>query len=230
MEVFKMVSSYPDRDIRQRGIVPPGRLASVRAVVIGIGAVGRQTALQLAAIGAPHLTLIDHDVVAVENLAPQGYLREDLGRHKVDATGELCSRINPDIQVVKIAGRFCRSVSNSLLSTKDLAIFACVDRIDTRRMIWNCICPFAAFFADGRMNSEAIRAFAVDQPSSNRSYESSLFAAGEAFVGPCSARSTIFTASVAGGLLLHQFARWLRGIPVEPDQTLSLLASELFST
>ena len=29
------------------------------------------------------------------------------------------------------------------------------------------------------------------------------------------------------GLMVGQFARWLRGLPVVPDQTLNLLAAEL---
>ena len=44
---------HPDRDIRQRGLVPPERLAACHAVVIGVGAIGRQVALQLAAVGMP---------------------------------------------------------------------------------------------------------------------------------------------------------------------------------
>ena len=58
-----------DRDIRQREIVPPQKLAECRAVVVGVGAIGRQVALQLAAVGAPSLELVDHDRVGVENLA-----------------------------------------------------------------------------------------------------------------------------------------------------------------
>jgi hypothetical protein len=49
-----MDSSPPeDRFIRQREIVPAEKLAGVTATVIGVGAIGRQVALQLAAIGAP---------------------------------------------------------------------------------------------------------------------------------------------------------------------------------
>jgi sulfur carrier protein ThiS adenylyltransferase len=62
-----------DRDVRQRSLVPPERLVACHAVVIGVGAIGRQVALQLAALGVPRLTLFDDDTVAVENLAPQGY-------------------------------------------------------------------------------------------------------------------------------------------------------------
>jgi len=40
-----------DRDLRQRDLVPSDRLAACDALVIGIGAVGRQAALQLTAMG-----------------------------------------------------------------------------------------------------------------------------------------------------------------------------------
>ncbi len=41
----------PDRDLRQRDLVPPEPLSAIHAVVIDVGAVGRQVALQLAAMG-----------------------------------------------------------------------------------------------------------------------------------------------------------------------------------
>src|SRR5712691_9020863 len=54
-------SSVSDRDIRQPSIVPPERLAACPAIIIGVGAIGRQVALQLAALGMPRLTLFDDD-------------------------------------------------------------------------------------------------------------------------------------------------------------------------
>ena len=46
-----MTADRTDRDLRQRDIVPPDKLAACHALVIGVGAVGRQVALQLAAMG-----------------------------------------------------------------------------------------------------------------------------------------------------------------------------------
>jgi sulfur carrier protein ThiS adenylyltransferase len=37
----------------------------------------------------------------------------------------------------------------------------------------------------------------------------------------------IYTAAIAAGLMLHQFTRWLRELPIDPDVSLNLLASEL---
>ena len=76
-----------DRDIRQRDLIPPTRLARCHAVVVGVGSVGRQVALQLAATGIPAMTLYDPDTVGVENLAVQGFWESDLGVRKVDAVG-----------------------------------------------------------------------------------------------------------------------------------------------
>ena len=88
------VPNLADRDLRQREIVPPERLAACRATVVGVGAIGRQVALQLAAMGVPWLQLTDPDIVEPVNLACQGYLEDDLERTKVSATADLCQQIN----------------------------------------------------------------------------------------------------------------------------------------
>ena len=46
-----MNKDLSQRDLRQRDIVPPDALAKCRPTVIGVGAIGRQVALQLAAMG-----------------------------------------------------------------------------------------------------------------------------------------------------------------------------------
>jgi len=102
-----------------------------------------------------------------------------------------------------------------------------VDRIETRSIIWESVKSRANFYADARMNGEVIRVLTSDQPAADAYYKSTLFAADEAFQGRCTARSTIFTASIAAGLMLTQFSRWLRGIPLDRDLTLNLLSSEL---
>lgn len=50
-----------DRFQRQSGLIPSERLSQLTATVIGVGAISRQVALQLAAIGTPQIQLIDFD-------------------------------------------------------------------------------------------------------------------------------------------------------------------------
>ena len=64
-------------------------------------------------------------------------------------------------------------------------------------------------------------------PALDDSYRKTLFGAAEAFNGPCTARSTIYTVSIAAGLLVGQMTKWLRDLPLDADLTLNLLANEM---
>jgi len=216
-----MSGLIPDRDLRQRALVPPERLAECHATVVGVGAIGRQVALQLAAMGIPRLQLIDHDTVEPANLACQGYLEDDLGRAKVIATADLCHQIHHMLDVEPVPKRFRRSMEVGNV------LFCCVDSITTRRLIWEAVKGRVQFFADGRMSAETIRVLSVCDSLSRQHYPPTLFAAGEAHPEPCTAKATIYTANVAAGLLLSQFTKWLRRLPVEADMTLNLLTAEL---
>ncbi|MCB9851206.1 MAG: ThiF family adenylyltransferase [Phycisphaerales bacterium] len=209
-----------NRDMRQRDIIPPERLAEVRASVIGVGSVGRQVALQLAAVGVPTMTLIDPDVVAVENLAPQGFFADDVGRPKVHAVADLCHRSNPQLELYTEARRFRRS------DTVGNCVFCCVDSIATRRLIWQAVGDRVAFFADGRMTAEVLRVIVASDPDSRRHYVSTLFDATEAHQGACTSKSTIFCSNICAGLMVGAFAKHLRGIPNDPDLHINLLANE----
>ena len=206
---------------RQRDIVPAERLGTCKATVIGVGAIGRQVALQLAAMGISWLQLIDFDRVEESNLASQGYLEEDLSKPKVEATAELCGRINSRLQIQQVNDRFRRSmdIGNT--------VFCAVDRIDIRKLIWESIRNTAAFFADGRMSAEVLRVLVACDAASREHYPSTLFAAEEAYQGSCTAKTTIYCANIAAGLMVAQFTKYLRNMPVEADVQFNLLSSEL---
>ncbi len=210
-----------ERYSRQRDIVPPGRLAACRATVIGVGAIGRQVALQLAAMGISRLQLIDPDVVEESNITSQGYLEDDLGRPKVRATADLCQRINHQLEVDEVADRFRRSIEIGNVA------FCAVDAINTRRLIWESIANRGCFYCDGRMAAEALRIITACDAPGRKHYPTTLFVAEEAYQGSCTGKTTIYCANVAAGMMLAQFTRWLRNMPVEPDLSLNLLAGEM---
>lgn len=89
--------------------------------------------MQLAAMGISWFQLIDHDKVEWINLTSQGYLEGNMGKLKVNATLDLCWRINTTTQIQAVPERFRRSmdVGNT--------VFCAVDRIDTRRLIWDSV-------------------------------------------------------------------------------------------
>ena len=206
---------------RQRDLVPAQRLSGCKATIVGVGSIGRQVALQLAAMGISWLQLVDLDVVNEVNLATQGYLETDLGRFKVEATGELCRKINSDVKLELVPERFRRS-----MDVGDV-LFIAVDRIEIRQLIWNSVSDRIRFLADGRMTAEILRILAPCDESSRRHYPSSLFMVEEVYAGSCTAKTTIYCANIAAGMMLAQFAKWLRHLPVEADLSLNLLTAEL---
>ena len=210
-----------ERYSRQKEIVPPERIAGCTATVIGVGAIGRQVALQLTAMGIPRLQLVDFDLVETSNLASQGYLEEDLGKLKVEATAALCRHINSRVEITIMPERFRRSMEIGN------AIFCCVDKIDVRRLIWQAVGEQVSFYVDGRMSAEVLRVLTACDPESRRHYPSTLFRSEEAFAGACTAKTTIYCANIAAGLMVAQFTKYLRQLPAEADIQINLLASEL---
>ncbi len=216
-----MSNVIENRDVRQRDLVPPDRLLEMSATVVGVGAIGRQVALQLAAIGVPELFIIDFDNVEPENLAAQGFLESDLGKPKVEAVADICRSINSEIEVTTANKRF-----TSLQFTVG-AFFCCVDQIETRRKIFNSIIERADFFVDGRMSAEYLKVLTVHDDASREHYPTTLFPSSEAYQGACSSKSTIYCSNVAAGIMVSQFAQWLRGYPVDKDIDLNLLTNEM---
>jgi molybdopterin-synthase adenylyltransferase len=206
---------------RQQGLVPQERLAVVTATVIGVGAIGRQIALQLAGIGVRRLQLVDFDHVEATNVTTQGYFAGDIGQLKVQATRRAIELIDPSIAVEEIADRFRPK------QPVGEVVFCCVDSISARTAIWRAVEDRCQFWADGRMLGEVIRVLVAGGDGSERHYASTLFPQAEAQLGQCTSRSTIYAAAVAAGLMVHQFSRWLRRLTVDADATFSLLGGEL---
>jgi sulfur carrier protein ThiS adenylyltransferase len=152
-----------ERYSRQADIVPRERIMDCKVTVIGVGAIGRQVAIQLTAIGVPVLQLVDFDTVEISNLASQGYLQKNLERPKVDATSEFCREINHDLHVEVVLDRFKRTtpVGN--------CVFCCVDAITTRKHIWDAVSDKVNFFVDGRMQRVLSRNIIYSRASPYRS-------------------------------------------------------------
>lgn len=210
----------PDRFIRQQGLVPTDRLAGITCTVIGVGAIGRQVALQLGAIGADRIQLIDFDYIDATNVTTHGYRERDVGAAKVTATADAIRVLDASVQVDPVPDHY-----RSKYQTGD-AVFCCVDSISARQAIWRSVNRRCRFWADGRMLGEVIRVLAVSDAKGFSRYQDSLFPQADAQTGSCTSRSTIYAAGIAAGVMLHQFSRWLRDIPLDADTTINLLAGE----
>ncbi len=214
------------RQFRMSTLVPAEKLAGLEIAVIGVGAIGRSVALQLAQIGADSFTLIDPDTIEELNVGPQGHWPEDIGQHKVEAVARDVLRLNPDVAV-------CRTIKDiykpDILDAATI-IFACVDSMAARAEIFEAEAEHFRFFCDGRMAAEICRIHTADpvDKDSMQAYRDSLYADDEALDEPCTAKSTGYCASIAAGLMVAQFSQWLRGVPLfNPQIILNILAAEM---
>ena len=215
-----MAELPPNRFERQEELIPRRRMLAESATVIGVGAIGRQVALQLTALGIPKLQVIDFDQVEPVNVTSQGFRADDVGRPKVDAVSDACFQIEPLLDFEGICDRFrpAQAVGTS--------VFCCVDAISTRAAIWRALGSRCRFWADGRMLGETVRVLVAADEAGRRHFPTTLFPQEEAQTGRCTSRSTIYGASLAAALLVHQFGRYLRGIACDADATFNLLAGE----
>jgi molybdopterin-synthase adenylyltransferase len=180
-------STTEDRFIRQREIVPSEKLAGLTATVIGVGAIGRQVALQLAAIGARKIALIDFDRVELTNVTTQGYRHcETSASPRWKQPAEAILELDPEIDVQPVEDRY-RSKH-----PVGQAVFCCVDSISARSAIWRTAGGRCAFWADGRMLGEVLRVWRRRSAATARHYAGTLFAQRDAERGSCTsaARST----------------------------------------
>jgi sulfur carrier protein ThiS adenylyltransferase len=214
-----------DRFLRQQSLIATTKLRHTSATVIGVGAIGRQVAIQLAALGVGSLQLIDFDLVESHNVTSQGYRGNEVGSAKVIATAHAISEIDQDVPVETVQDRF------RLRTPCSDIVFCCVDSIQTRSLIWNHLKRRFSFWSDARMLGEVIRVLsATDESRSIKKYSDSLFSDADAQTGSCTSRSTIYTANIAAGLMVHQFTRWLRKLPLDDGLCFNLLSSELTPT
>ena len=213
-----------ERQYRMSDIVPAERLADLDIAVVGVGAIGRNVALQLAQIGAESLTLIDPDTVEELNVGPQGFYPSQIGYPKATVTARAAELLNPDAKMVVIEDIYKPGMLDS-----QTVIFACVDSMGARRQIFENERRHLRFFCDGRMAAEVCRILTVDDTDSLADhYITTLHTDDQAVGEPCTAKSTCYCANIAAGLMLGQFTKWLRGIPLmQPEIICNILSAEM---
>jgi sulfur carrier protein ThiS adenylyltransferase len=215
-----------ERYSRQQDIVPIAELNQKEVSVIGIGAVGRNVAIQLASIGVQNLHMIDFDTVEEPNICTQGYLEADLGMFKVDAAKRTLRHINKTINIRP-------EIDKYRLNTKlGDVVFVCVDSMEARNSIFRMFRKRAkqrpdTLLIDGRMSAEAFRVIAAYDKESLEYYPETLFTDEEAYQGSCTAKSTIYCASGLACFETQILTKWLRGVPIQKDVLMNLLTNEL---
>ncbi len=83
------------------------RLRSTRVAILGCGAVGSWTAVQLAHSGLENFTVIDGDYVEESNLNRSIFLHKDIGAPKVEAIASALHRLSQRVRVRRVKENVC---------------------------------------------------------------------------------------------------------------------------
>lgn len=193
------------RTERYDGLIPRNFLQKC-IHIIGVGAIGRQVALQLGAMGAEYLHLYDFDEVDDTNMGTQGYTPKDLGRLKVDVLERDLKRLNPEIKVKVDPRPF------SDFTGRPDVVFMCVDTMAVRRQIVEKLHEYNndTILVDGRMKRFDIRIISVPGDKL-QNYWNTWFPDGEANNTRCTAQTTIFMANIAAGLMVYHWVMHQKG-------------------
>ena len=203
--------------------IPRARMLELSATVIGLGAVGRQLALQLVALGIPKLQLIDFAKVELADVTSQGFLSEDVGSFKADAVGGLSHRAEPRLDLETICDRF---QSSHVVGT---SVFCCVGDDAGRVTIWEAVRNRCRFWGDGRIVADTARILVAAEESQRRHYGQTLTLPDEAIRKPKSVPFP-YTGTLAAALLVHQFVRYLQGRPLVADASFDLATGKYLVT
>ena len=165
--------------------------------VVGAGSIGSFTVLTLAKMGFNNINAYDADTVDDANVGCQLYGPKHIGMHKVDALQSIVRDLT-GIEIGFVAG-------NYLGGKLDGVVIAAVDSMATRRLIFTeqRMNYGMQYYIDPRMGAEHAMMYCVkgmNKPEFDN-YKKTLYSDGEAISEPCTAKSTVYTASYIGSLV-----------------------------
>lgn len=183
-----------DHLTRQLEIIPLEKLGQP-ITVIGAGAIGSFAVLSLVKMGFENITVYDFDNVSVENMNCQWFRFSDIDKPKVEALREL----------IKDFTRAEIEIRNEKFEGQDLSgiVISAVDSMAVRKTIWKRIldCPNVSYLIDPRMASEYALAYVMNPHSEKdrATYEKVLYTDEAAVQERCTAKATMYTATMIAG-------------------------------
>lgn len=183
---------------RSIDIINPDKL-NMPIVVVGAGSIGSWATLALAKMGCSDLTVIDHDEVSEENIGPQIYGPNDIGKKKVSVLAKIIEdRVGLKIKTYSSKGE---SVLGDL--TKVILILA-LDSLEARRqcVIANGNKP-PSVIIDMRMKKELISAYLAFDKKSTLNFQKSLDNKVKVDEGKCSEKAVSYNTFICGGLVAN---------------------------
>lgn len=177
--------------------------------VIGVGATGSKTVLELAKLGVRNLHVWDFDTIEPHNIANQLYRNDQIGMPKVTALANIVRETTG----VEIAQHPERVDGTQQMGS---VVFLMPDKMSVRQEIWERglrLKPYVSRVIETRMgvDSGRVYSFSPIMPKQYREWEATLYGDDEAGVerAPCGTAITVgATTELVAALAVWQFIQW----------------------
>ncbi len=172
---------------RHSEIIDPSKV-TVPIHLVGCGAVGSWTALQLVKLGIRTVNVWDGDKVAEHNIPNQAFMPNTINKFKTIAIKKIADAIEVPIQIHTIY------IDETDFPQEGIIISA-VDSMEVRQLIFNKIRYkiLYKYFIDIRMGAKMGRVFFINpmHPNDIKYYEQNIYADDEALISECGIAQTL---------------------------------------
>jgi molybdopterin/thiamine biosynthesis adenylyltransferase len=178
--------------------------------IIGLGAIGSNTARVLSQLGTRNFTLFDDDTVGEENLATQCYRASDVGLPKATALNDVLTTFLPNLEIKP------RIEPYSDQHLEGIVVLG-TDTMESRSIVWESVkeSTDVVLLVDGRTAGEELHVHTIRPayPTDIGSYEASLIPDDQAAHVPCTASAAAHAQFVIAGMIATQIVRWVNRQP-----------------
>ena len=185
--------------------------------IVGCGAIGSSTALQLIRMGAHNFYLYDFDKVELHNIGVSEYINEDVGQFKVDALKCRLKAIMENIYV----NTFNKKLEDYYpdYSMNQNIVILGVDSMSTRLEIMEILCSHVDkpdLVIDGRMGSEQFQQY-VFKNISIKKYKKTWYSDKESDTEPCNMKATSYCSNMSGSFICNAIRKYITKQPYEKE-------------
>jgi len=210
-----MIERNVDHLTRQLDIIPMNVL-DTPITIIGCGAIGSFLALSLAKMGVTQLEVFDHDTVSIENMSNQGYRFKDIGKPKALALSDIIWDFTNTGKKDHVGIKFSvKKFEPKDMEQRQGIVVCAVDSMEARRMIFESTNTFhnVGYVIDPRMSAEFYTQYVYSPGliADCEMYKKSLFDDKDAVPTPCTAKSTVYTATLGAGFVVKTIKNMLLG-------------------
>ena len=185
--------------------------------MLGCGAIGSSTAIQLVRMGAKEIVLYDFDKVEEANVGVSQYILNDVGKYKTDALKHHLKLINPEITVIPINGLFEEwnaSDRNDIVILGFDSMHCRLKAVEVISKAGKANMPNVLI--DGRMGAEHYQQYTFLNPSLNQ-YAQTWYTDESGDPEPCNAKATSYCSNMSGSFIVNVIRKILTHQPYDKE-------------